>query len=672
MALIWDIEESTEDSVDLSFLADQELDNIKEVNFFSIEIHFRGVEGKYYLLTATGPNSEYAERRIELPELEAISSQEPMGVIKKGQLLSNILFSGNIQFLFQNIYSHVFSERSSCIRLRLHFFSDFLALSQHPWEALELNGRPFLFNPRHSIVRTIDTLSPSRIKTDTFSKLLIISYNPNDKYDIPTEVQHIKDAVKNLIDQDLFQVNQLDNPTLDQITAELENDYSTIHLTGGSAIPEGEVEFHTKDGHTLFAKNLAPIFKAHQINTLVLNTPNYASKDLANFGKPGIAEEFLKRGIPRVITLYDKGVHLADSLYIKFAEAFYGELVRSNSIELAIFQSRKNLALSKTSPLTNTRVDDEENSYAGSTAWFSPIYFSRTTVDKFWTGSQGQQVMTFLREGKLITQQADASTSLIDSLTKSIEIATEHLDKIKNYPGSGADYMHIQNRIHNVRMQINANDLDNAINSLNEVHDEIHALIRKREEEETQNKAQYTVRRNILIIISVAFGIIGLISFLIGWFPQVGPMEAGESADSMRTIKLLIPVLGIPGAVVLWSIIGGIASMLREFVYFDPDQDPSYTYSKLVWRPLVGLVIGSGVYLVIAGGVDILGIKGAEDQVFDENPYLFMALAFIGGFSDKLSNAIFSRFVGKVISSEKDLDTTVKDSSRAKEKPQDT
>ncbi|MEO1807042.1 MAG: hypothetical protein AAFU33_19650 [Bacteroidota bacterium] len=666
MSLIWDVEESIEDSVDLSFLADQELDNIQEVHFLSIEIHFRGIEGKYYLLTATGPNSEYAERSIELAELEAISSKEPIGVIKKGQLLGDILFSGKIQTLFQNIYTHILSERNSCIRLRLHFFSDFLALAQHPWEALEFNGRPFLFNPRHSIVRTIDTLSPSRIKTDTFSKLLIISYNPENKYDIPTEVKHIKNAVKNLIDQDLFQVNQLESPTLDQITAELENDYSTIHLTGGAAMPEGEVVFESQDGKHLFAKHLAPIFKANRINTLVLNTPNFPLKGVEDFGKSGIAEEFLKLGIPRAITLYDKGVNLADSLYIKFAEAFYGELVRSNSIELAIFQSRKHLALSKTSPLTNFRVDDEENTYAGSTAWFSPIYYSRTTVDKFWTGSQGQQVMTFLREGKLITQQADGGSSLIDSLTSSIEIATEHLDKIKNYPESGADYMHIQNRIHNVRMQINANDLDNAINSLNGVHDEIHALIRKREVEETQNKAQFTVRRNILIIISVAFGIIGIISFLIGWFPRVGPAGIEEGTDSMRTIKLLIPVLGIPGAVVLWSIIGGIASMLREFVYFNPDQDPSHTYSKLVWRPLVGLVIGSGVYLVIAGGVDILGIKGAEDQVFDENPYLFMALAFIGGFSDKLSNAIFSRFVGKVISSEKELDTPASDSNQAK------
>lgn len=98
-----------------------------------------------------------------------------------------------------------------------------------------------------------------------------------------------------------------------------------------------------------------------------------------------------------------------------------------------------------------------------------------------------------------------------------------------------------------------------------------------------------------------------------------------------------IPALQVPFSVVIWSAIGAIAAMLYQFLNRPVSQ--LETFKWLIARPMQGVIMGSFLYLVVAGGLLVIGSQ-VQDGI---RPELGAVIAFLGGFSDRFSEEMVKR-----------------------------
>lgn len=114
-----------------------------------------------------------------------------------------------------------------------------------------------------------------------------------------------------------------------------------------------------------------------------------------------------------------------------------------------------------------------------------------------------------------------------------------------------------------------------------------------------------------------------------------------------KLAEMTIPALGIPYAVVAWSALGSIAAMLYQFINRPVSQ--LETTKWLVARPIQGIIMGSFLYLTLSAGLLFLGnpdIIANQQQMSETEPLRQSAavvVAFLGGFSDRLSEAMVKR-----------------------------
>lgn len=109
--------------------------------------------------------------------------------------------------------------------------------------------------------------------------------------------------------------------------------------------------------------------------------------------------------------------------------------------------------------------------------------------------------------------------------------------------------------------------------------------------------------------------------------------------------SLQLPFLGIPYSVILWSALGSIASMLYFVNTYNEEyfRTPWKMFRWAFTRPLIGIIMGTVVYLAISGGILITVGE------FTPSNYAFLWLfAFVGGFSDRLQQAVIALIVGKI------------------------
>ena len=105
----------------------------------------------------------------------------------------------------------------------------------------------------------------------------------------------------------------------------------------------------------------------------------------------------------------------------------------------------------------------------------------------------------------------------------------------------------------------------------------------------------------------------------------------------------LIPVIGIPISVLLWSSLGSIANMLYRFYKHHDVEDVEQEMRWYSARPLVGMIMGIVIYLVLQAGVIFLSFATSQSsggQIKDEILWLF---SFIGGFSDRFFEVVLDR-----------------------------
>ena len=99
--------------------------------------------------------------------------------------------------------------------------------------------------------------------------------------------------------------------------------------------------------------------------------------------------------------------------------------------------------------------------------------------------------------------------------------------------------------------------------------------------------------------------------------------------------------MGIPEPIWFWAVIGSFTSMLLRAGYF-PFQDKTQAFRWLLFRPIVGVVMGVLAYLMVIAGLIVFAGKATP-----QTPELLWVISFVGSFSDTLSINLLQRILGR-------------------------
>jgi len=110
-----------------------------------------------------------------------------------------------------------------------------------------------------------------------------------------------------------------------------------------------------------------------------------------------------------------------------------------------------------------------------------------------------------------------------------------------------------------------------------------------------------------------------------------------------------VPIIGVPMSILLWAAIGSLAAILYRF-YTRQRGRITKEIRWLIARPVIGIVMGALSYLAIVSGLFIFGTATgtANPGATIARPQLLWMLAFLGGFSDKVFEAVVNAVVSRL------------------------
>ena len=179
-------------------------------------------------------------------------------------------------------------------------------------------------------------------------------------------------------------------------------------------------------------------------------------------------------------------------------------------------------------------------------------------------------------------------------------------------------------------------DPSNLIVTLNKVIFDVHRIhARIAKEQEFTNKSVWLRWLSPALVLVYIFIIIGII--VLGWESNLGGTE--------------MPVLGIPLAVLVWSLIGSVAAILYRF-YTYRIRELSQVSLEVTWliaRPLTGVIMGMASYVIIVAGLLVFGdVAQSTPGTPTIRPQLLWAVAFLAGFSDRFFEGFIHILVSKL------------------------
>lgn len=143
-----------------------------------------------------------------------------------------------------------------------------------------------------------------------------------------------------------------------------------------------------------------------------------------------------------------------------------------------------------------------------------------------------------------------------------------------------------------------------------------------------------------------SFGVVAFIVYLFAVLIVLGVVFGFISTNMDGSTMNGQLVMGVPLPILIWSAIGSLTSMLIRAGNF-PFADRNEAMRWLLFRPIVGIVMGVLTYLmVVAGLIVFAGIANPKA------PELLWVIAFVGSFSDTLSINLLQKMLGKFESAE--------------------
>ncbi|HKW99274.1 MAG TPA: hypothetical protein VJN43_16155 [Bryobacteraceae bacterium] len=150
-----------------------------------------------------------------------------------------------------------------------------------------------------------------------------------------------------------------------------------------------------------------------------------------------------------------------------------------------------------------------------------------------------------------------------------------------------------------------------------------------------QQAMNYRQRARMIAVVISILSLVGIGLFI--WIARSQGMQ--EHA--------LIPVLGVPWCVLLWSVIGSFAAILYRFTNAGDGelQDP---LRWLFSRPLTGIVMGAITFLVLRAGLLTISPDPGSTQAekLGSNEIMWL-IAFLAGFSDRFADALLKSIAGR-------------------------
>ncbi|MDZ7356854.1 MAG: CHAT domain-containing protein [candidate division KSB1 bacterium] len=347
---------------------------------FYIAINPRTAKSDSYPLTliASPAGEDSAEMKLTMKPSTINKIREQMAQQFKldmkqlkefGGHLFNSLFQPRLRDQFEKSLGIAFSQKTA---LRIKLRIDAPDLACYPWEFLydREQSHEFLALQRNVLItRFLAVQNPlAQVTTSPPLRMLVIIANPSDpQYPAIAAEQEknlIKQALKQLVKQDLLRIRFLKPATLAGLERELTHRVDIVHFIGHGgyceALGGGCLVFETEDGkpELLSIERLSTLMDGAQVRLVVLNacqTATIANSDISF----GVAHGLVKIGIPAVVAMQ---FNIPDASALMFAKHFYTTLAETHQVDRAVDEARRRLFVN----LESGRID-----------WGIPVLFMR-------------------------------------------------------------------------------------------------------------------------------------------------------------------------------------------------------------------------------------------------------------------------------------------------------
>jgi hypothetical protein len=537
---------------------------------------------------------------------------------------------GDVMVLYQRLLEGALRAGRG-LRVQLDFRDDAMKYAGWAWETAILNGQYLTANPQVSICRTVAMLTPAMALKELvgpFQLLIMLAMPMTYRHgesqmdptmdlsgDLQRDLELINHALSPLVEEGLLEITVLQGKeatasSLGQKLLEKSIDafYFSGHSDGKSLLfDDGSGVADFVDG-----EKLGSVISGSPVRLVFLNASNCAYGTTQEAG--GTAIGILGAGIPAVVAFQG---HVYSSWASQFAGVFFTHLTKLNSLELATFAGRKEIH----------QIHQD--------SWPAPMLFTRYPAgEEFLSGDIGTKISAYLNaEGELEFREQGAKESSAEVIKQQMQSLIARIQEIDDIEARAKADQETVTAMKHVETYP-----DKALQLLSATSVTVAIAIKRQKQEATLadelKKAARIAERNkrreryaVLLIAALMIVVIGFASLYLD-------------------AETKIAVLGLPVPVVLWSFIGGVAATLHAFVGTQKyaETEP-LRLDWLIGRPLVGIVMGSVVYLAVATSLSAVGSKVAGQD--DTGQYLLWVLAFLGGFSDRFALLLFDNLVGR-------------------------
>ena len=354
-------------------------DRILPLDYY-VSISPRRDRGDTYPVTliSSPAGEDFSELKLKMKEREINKIREQMaGTFKLdiktmkefGASLFDALFQPRIRDQFDKSLGMVYTK-NTYLRIKLRIDAPDLAC--YPWEYMYDKDQTKEFLALHkniSVTRFIAVQEPvAPVVTRPPLRILIIISNPDHpaypNLAVAKEKNLIKEALKNLVSNNLIELQFLKKATLATVARELKRKVDIIHfvghggyaeeLGGGCLVFEREAKGYELVNIDRFSK----LLEKTSIRLVLLNACQTAQVTKSDISI-GVAQGLVKIGVPSVIAMQ---FSIPDSSALEFSKEFYTTLAETSQVDRAVSEARRKMFIN----LEGGRID-----------WGIPVLFMR-------------------------------------------------------------------------------------------------------------------------------------------------------------------------------------------------------------------------------------------------------------------------------------------------------
>lgn len=150
-------------------------------------------------------------------------------------------------------------------------------------------------------------------------------------------------------------------------------------------------------------------------------------------------------------------------------------------------------------------------------------------------------------------------------------------------------------------------------------------------------------RNNLTVTLVIVY--IAIVILLAGWL--IWDVSTMDVIMQEKFNSLQLPLINIPASVITWSLIGSLAAMLIRF-----NREPIYNFGDTVkWlltRPVQGVILGAGFYIVLTSGLFVLTGDPSSVTGSSNADNIILLVLFLVGFSDRFADTVFNALIKRL------------------------